>query len=59
MDTKEKIIIVDPDVAPDTAMHPLSWQYLLIWLEYVLTPKDQRKNMSFEKWLDSFKDLVE
>ncbi|MCE7898367.1 hypothetical protein DCC61_00635 [Candidatus Microgenomates bacterium] len=54
-----EIVRVDPDVAPDTELHPLSWQYLRIWLEYVLIPENLRENMSFERWLDSFKDLIE
>ncbi len=58
MDTKEKKrVVVDPDVVPDTDLHPLSWQYLRLWVEYVMTPKELRSTMTFSQWLDNYETL--
>lgn len=54
----EKTVIVDRDIKPDNELHPLSFRYLVIWLEYLLTPVEKRGKMSFEEWLDSLSDFL-
>lgn len=51
-------VVVDPDIKPDRELHPLSFKYLMAWIEYLLTPVEMRRKMSFEKWLDSLSDFL-